>query len=729
MSVCRPWRRGLLLSLLVLFGGAPLFAQTVKQMEFRDQPIADILLAFGRLYERSILPDETVTGRASYYASEADLESALRMFLPPHHLYHWYDNGICYVSRLRISVNEQGGTVDLDADSVEVDLLIERLARAVGRTILSDGLAGRRVTLHVRSARPDEVVRLTAASYPELAVDDSGPALRVRRVSPAAGTNGAKAGERRTRVIHDGALFSLHSAGATLRDAVGALFEASGGEVAFLDGADAELGALDFRRKRFEEMLQLLTNIGGSSFDVVNGTYYIHRVRAEDILGRLDRTAVIPLRFLSAEKLRSLLPAELSAGNHLRIDAETNSVIIHGSRAELAPYREFLERLDRPPTDREYYRFDLTYIDVEKLLRILPQEFASERPATVPGSRAFILPLSAERKERLERYIETVDTPDPSRPVRLRYIRVADLLAALPPGIDKREILPTADPSLFFFSGNSQRQHFLRRELALVDRPPRQIRYELLVVQYTGGSKLDRELELSADLLHGGERNAFLGSIGRLAALNFDIVSAFGYLFALDFNLDLATARARILADTTLNGISGEQITFRNTDTYRYRDALVNPDTGALDPTGVVREITSGLIIGITGWASGDGIVTMDITSTVSARGADTTGSETALPTTSEKIITTHVRTPSGTPVVIGGLMEHTANIQRDETPLLSKLPLFGWLFRKESRSTQKSELSVYILPHVERPAATPGSVGEELQVLYERLVAGDFDD
>ena len=228
---------------------------------------------------------------------------------------------------------------------------------------------------------------------------------------------------------------------------------------------------------------------------------------------------------------------------------------------------------------------------------------------------------------------------------------------------------------------------------------------------------------MSNSVLHPGDRTAYVGAIGKLLSLNFDIVSAFGYLFALSLNMSLSDSTARVLADTTLNGLSGQEIKFQNTDTYRYRDVFVDPETGKVNPTGVVREITSGLIIEIAGWVSGNGMITMDISTTISKRGADAGGDQTVLPPTTEKVISTHVRTASGRPVVIGGLIEHDADEQTDKVPGLGDLPLFGLVFRRGESSLQHADLEVYILPHIAYPTESALREARSMRSLYERFV------
>ncbi|MCK5154569.1 MAG: type II and III secretion system protein, partial [Spirochaetales bacterium] len=241
-------------------------------------------------------------------------------------------------------------------------------------------------------------------------------------------------------------------------------------------------------------------------------------------------------------------------------------------------------------------------------------------------------------------------------------------------------------------------------DLEYIDKPIPQIRYELLVVQYQESKNKEFGFTASNEIMEDGAQTSILGSLGNLINLNLDIVTTFGYLFAIDLNAKISDSEARILADTTLNGLTGEDISFQNTNTYRYRDMEIDPDTGEVKSTGVTREITSGLIISINGWVSGDDMITMDVKSTVSKRGADVSSSTGNPPPTSEKVISTHVRTPSGKPVIISGLLQQEKDVILQKTPILSSIPLLGWLFTSEVETFTNTELVIYIVPYIEYP-------------------------
>lgn len=275
-----------------------------------------------------------------------------------------------------------------------------------------------------------------------------------------------------------------------------------------------------------------------------------------------------------------------------------------------------------------------------------------------------------------------------------------------------------------FFNGSEDKLRQFRRELEALDRPTPQIRYELLVIEFQNGESLTWSASASSSTLSGTSQTAaFLGTIGKLLQLNFNVVSTFGTLFAVNLNLDLSNNTANVLADTTLNGLSGQEIKFQNTLTSRYRDLELNTSTQQLQGTGVTREITSGLLVSMNGWVSGDGMITMRVASTVSKQGADLSGTTGNPPSTSEKIVSTNVRTVSGTPVVIGGLIQQEKTVTVEKTPVLGDIPLLGLLFQSRNDTISNDELVIYIVPHVEYPAHGATDEGVRMEALYQKFV------
>ena len=86
-------------------------------------------------------------------------------------------------------------------------------------------------------------------------------------------------------------------------------------------------------------------------------------------------------------------------------------------------------------------------------------------------------------------------------------------------------------------------------------------------------------------------------------------------------------------------------------------------------------------------------------------------------PTTSKRTADTTVLVKDNQTVVIGGLMSTTETEVETKVPVLGDLPLVGVLFRSKSTTTRKTNLLIFLTPHV---IDTP----EDLQEVYEVKVA-----
>ncbi len=99
--------------------------------------------------------------------------------------------------------------------------------------------------------------------------------------------------------------------------------------------------------------------------------------------------------------------------------------------------------------------------------------------------------------------------------------------------------------------------------------------------------------------------------------------------------------------------------------------------------------------------------VTMQVETIVSAvHQNETSGSSSApnvlvAPIVDNRQVQTFVRVADNTPFIIGGLISNTRQRQRSGIPLLSEIPLLGYLFGHTSYQDVKKEVIVVITPHV----------------------------
>ncbi|RMH52288.1 MAG: hypothetical protein D6682_02190 [Zetaproteobacteria bacterium] len=109
-----------------------------------------------------------------------------------------------------------------------------------------------------------------------------------------------------------------------------------------------------------------------------------------------------------------------------------------------------------------------------------------------------------------------------------------------------------------------------------------------------------------------------------------------------------------------------------------------------------------GLELQITPQISATGWIVMDVAPSVSrVTVATSPDGQTTAPNTDERTIHSVVRLRDGQTAVIGGLIQTTRSDNDRRIPLLGDLPLLGHLFRGSSKGSRRSELVIFLTPHL----------------------------
>ena len=77
------------------------------------------------------------------------------------------------------------------------------------------------------------------------------------------------------------------------------------------------------------------------------------------------------------------------------------------------------------------------------------------------------------------------------------------------------------------------------------------------------------------------------------------------------------------------------------------------------------------------------------------------TGEEKYAPTTFKRSATTSVSVKDGQTMVIGGLIGDNLTIGNSKVPLFGDIPFLGYLFKTLSRNREKTNLYIFITPHI----------------------------
>jgi type II secretory pathway component GspD/PulD (secretin) len=643
--------------------------------------------------------DDSVSGNATFRFSDSGFENALLRFADYCNLFVTKKNTDYHISKISVLVSDNS-LISLDTEEVTPELIIKKIAQEAKKTIIYDPLPQDKITVRMQNASIEDILKLLFVKNPEYMVITQNQGFYVKR-------DQTMLNEMRTtgsiRIDATDNLYTISGQRILFPALIDSLFKKANKEYLILNRTTTALENIFYENKDFDSLLRILLDSVNFDYKIENGVYYIFEIQRQDIVKKLKETVTLTLNHISALEIQNIIPSPLNAAGFIKIDKNTNSIFITGSREEIDPIIAFITSIDKPLDGRYYKLFTVKNISVKDALSLIPKSFLFLDPILVPNTPSFVTQVDTLNEQRITDYLNLIDTKNHSYPVKLKFIKSDELIKYLPPSALKENIAQTGDTSLVFFTGSEDSYNTLLKEIALIDQPKPQLRYQLLVIQRQRSDNLKWGSDITIKKTDALPSADFTAKIANLANINFDIVSSFGMQFAANLSTELGTDRAKILVDTTLNALSEEEITFQNTNTYRYRDVAIEADSGLY--SGTTREITSGLILKIKGWVSGDGMITVSVDAKVSKQGA-VSSSDTSTanpPPTSEKSVNTHVRSKSGEPIIIGGLLQSETDVTEKRIPFLGDIPLLGLLFRSDQIIVTDSELIIYLIPFVQQ--------------------------
>ncbi|MFP4550499.1 MAG: type II secretion system protein GspD [Spirochaetales bacterium] len=305
------------------------------------------------------------------------------------------------------------------------------------------------------------------------------------------------------------------------------------------------------------------------------------------------------------------------------------------------------------------------------------------------------------------------------------HLSVESIAALLPWQLAKQASIRTDfESGLMTVSGPEAVVNQLVDHIAKLDRPSAMITYQLLIVEYYDRAIANVGSTFASQLTGPDSVQAFVGAIGPLLTLDFRVLSAFGYEFALELAAKLESSQARVVMDATLQGIAGQPVRFASQEVRRLV-SLVSSGSEGSERTEMIEEVAAGLETEITARVSGDNELLVHVNVSASRFESTEPGSAGA-PTSLERLVETTVRGESGVPIALTAYVEEQSGVESTAPPLLSRIPLLRRLVGTSSDGTAAAELGIYVIPRVAETTGIP-NMNAELMGLYERHVeAGD---
>ena len=279
-----------------------------------------------------------------------------------------------------------------------------------------------------------------------------------------------------------------------------------------------------------------------------------------------------------------------------------------------------------------------------------------------------------------------------------RVVNVRSLVGQvlLVPNIDTNSVIVVSPP---------EDRPVVEAILQQMDEIPKQVMIETLVVE----ANLDKAHQLGIEF-SATQNNPFGGFHGtQTETQSFGVQANTAQPQGLRYTLSAGQYSVFLQAvqtDSRFNVLSTPRIFTTNNATAQINisQSLPYVTNQTVTTTGTIlynyNFLSVGIVLTVTPRITSNGYVTMDVTQTANDFVSYTSFNA---PIVNQREAQTTVSVKDGETVVLGGIINDSVSHVVSKVPFLGDLPLLGSLFRSSSKTDNKTELLVFLTPHVVR--------------------------
>ena len=441
-------------------------------------------------------------------------------------------------------------------------------------------------------------------------------------------------------------------------------------------------------------------------------------------------TQIVPLEFIRSDEAVSLLQQVATRTARIEMVPRSNAVLITDRGVKIERYLELLRQLDvrtGGESGLRTYVHPLKHASAEELAATLSELFGVAVPAPSERTRVKALEdrsLSSEletfrrrEQEALQERRETpipvapAPAPEPARSARRDTTGGGGEQGTVGGLVGQTTIVP--DPATNSLVIRTAPPNFpvLQETISQLDVRPAQVLLEVLIAEIS----LSRATEygvnwrlFTRELVTGGEASGIAGQRGGIipdSALGAD--GGLGVSVVSLGTVDVRAVLQALASRTNVRILSTPRVLALNNEEARILVGSQVPFTQStrtgldvvVDQSVTFRNVGTQLTVVPT--VNADGYVTFRILQEVSALSAQTIEAALNAPVITTREAETSALVRSGRTIIIGGLIDETEQRVRSGVPVLQDLPILGGLFRNESRSRGRTELAIFVTPHV----------------------------
>ena len=258
-----------------------------------------------------------------------------------------------------------------------------------------------------------------------------------------------------------------------------------------------------------------------------------------------------------------------------------------------------------------------------------------------------------------------------------------------------------------------------------LDVPPRQVLIEAKIYSIDVSHAFSSDVQAALQKVSGTTAHTVLGNFGG-GATNLTLGSLVGK------SREVAAAVQLLESEHRARQLSAPAVIATDSIPASVNVGESVPTLAAQAVTGIqsggtslfansVANVSTGTTLGITARVTPSGIVTMMVSQNVSAPQQNTTSSIQS-PSFSTQSVQTQITVQDGDTIAIGGAISESNKVDINGIPGLHRIPILGALFGHRDYSQDRSELVIFLTPHVIYDSTQMADATEEVKARLKNL-------
>lgn len=442
-------------------------------------------------------------------------------------------------------------------------------------------------------------------------------------------------------------------------------------------------------------------------------------------------TQLVPLKYISSDEALGVLKQLVSPLARLDPSPRTNAILITDHASNVARYLDLVKRLDAQvegEAGRRTYVYRLKHATAAELAATLAQVYGITVAEAAPQPRVQALSdrslsktLEGFRQRDIAALEQRRGVPAGAVTAPAAAPETSQAVGAAAPGPGSTTtIVPDQITNSLVIRTEPPNYPILQQTIEDLDVRPPQVLLEVFVADITLDRATEYGINWSIFSTNASDTESITGRLGAQAFTDSALAGVQDFLvraIRLRPDLDVRAVLQALATKADVHVLSQPHVVALNNEEARILVGSQVPFTQStraglnvvVDQTVQYRDV--GVQLTILPTINEDGYVTFRILQEVSALTSQTVTAALGAQVISTREAETSALVKDGQTVIIGGLIDEGTNVVESGIPILKDIPLLGMLFKHHRTQRIRSELAIFVTPHVIRTDADADSL------------------